>query len=102
VVSHRDGCSAFGAGANHRSETCSPASRSSLRGGLRVGSVHHHHHANAVVEGAVHLNVVDTVFLQPGKQLGLGLPLTSWAAVPLAARADVLERAATSDCGPAP
>jgi hypothetical protein len=37
-----------------------------------MGGIHHHHHANAVVEGAVHFDVVNAGgFLQPGKQFGL-------------------------------
>jgi hypothetical protein len=40
--------------------------------GLGVGGVLHHHHANAVVEGAVHFMVANASgSLQPGKQLGL-------------------------------
>ena len=34
--------------------------------------IDHHHHANAIVEGAVHLEVIDACCaLEPGKQFGL-------------------------------
>jgi hypothetical protein len=39
---------------------------------LRMFRIDHHHHADAVVEGAVHLDVVDASGgLQPGKEFGL-------------------------------
>jgi hypothetical protein len=55
------------------------------RAAVGVRGIDHDHHADAVVEGAVHLDVVDARrLLQPGKQLGLRgqLPFCRWAAVP--------------------
>ena len=40
--------------------------------GSNAGSINHHHHANTVVEGAVHLDIVNASrLLQPGKEFGL-------------------------------